>query len=391
VIPATILIPARDSARTIQRAVVSAVAQDAARVLLIDDWSSDQTADMARRACPTLDVIRPVEHRTLGFARQTGLDAVTTPFAIWLDADDELLPGRTSRLVEAMTRAGTDFAADAVELVDGRAGGVLGTLSIPSFLRRDNTMGRLFERNYLPAPGSVAMRTETAQRVGYDVTLHGAEDVDFLLRGVAAGSRWSLLAEVGYRQWAYASSVSRGLDRQHDMTRRALLKHGYADVETCLRRGGWSALVTEWALISMAIFRDEYDAALDRIGTVRANSPDHEVVVEPDGPCPLPEGWRLAFHEGTLRLLAERVCEAVPLLERAEALTSQPDSSNNLGVAYARSGRWESASTCFRRALDLEPGYLDARVNLERPDTLRVTTHPLRRFAVRRDYPFTPR
>src|SRR5678809_1020905 len=90
---ATILIAARNAATTIGRAVRSACAQGDYSILLIDDHSTDATAEVARREAPALHVVCPPHHGMLGFTRQFGLEQVRTPYALWLDADDELLPG----------------------------------------------------------------------------------------------------------------------------------------------------------------------------------------------------------------------------------------------------------------------------------------------------------
>ena len=384
---ATVVIVARNAETTIARAVRSAQAQEAAEIVLADDWSSDGTVDLALAADSRIRVIRPVEHRTVGFARQVGLEAVRTPFGIWLDADDELLPGRVERLVTALGRQQADAATDAVELVDGRSGLRRAVLAIPAFLHRDPRLTRLFERNYLPAPGPIGFRTESALQIGYDPALQGSEDMDFLLRSVAARVRWCLVDEIGYRQHAYSGSLSRDLTNQRQMYRRCLLKHRYAGVRTLMDEAGWPPIVTAWALVSMAVFRDEYDQALAFVSEAESFGTDVSIVAEPGGPCPLPEGWRTAFFRGTLAVLTGHSSEAVQSLERAEAWCQTAEGANNLGVALWRVGEKDRARICLASAADRRPGYADARVNLDLTEPDRITTHPLRRDASRTDYP----
>ncbi len=381
----TIVIAARNAAATIARAVHSAQAQPAAEIVLVDDWSSDDTAETALAVEPRIRVVRPVEHRTLGFARQAGLEAVRSPFGLWLDADDELLPGRMTRLVSAIEQQEADAATDAVELVDSTGHAAPVVLNIPSFLRRDPRLTRLFERNYLPAPGPIGFRTGSALRIGYDPALHGSEDMDFLLRSIAAGARWCLVDEVGYRQHAHAGSLSRNLPNQREMYRRCLIKHAYETVRTLMTGAGWPAAVTAWSLASMAIFRKEYDRALALVFEA-ARGTDETAIAEPAGPCPLPEGWRKAFFTGTLALLMDRARDAVPLFERAEAIAPTAEGANNLGIALARVGEPARARSWFALAAIREPAYADASTNLDATTPDRITTHPLRRHAFRYDY-----
>jgi len=104
---ATVVIAARNAAPTIARAIASALQPEVAEILVVDDFSSDNTATIARCAGDArLRIISPSRHQSLGLVRQTALDQLRTPYAVNLDADDELLPGRVARLVAAMEKTG---------------------------------------------------------------------------------------------------------------------------------------------------------------------------------------------------------------------------------------------------------------------------------------------
>ena len=384
---ATILMTARNARRTIQRATQSALEQGDYPFVLVDDFSSDDTVSACRAiAGDRLRVVRPPRHETLGLARQTGLSAVDTRFAVWVDADDEMLPGRVTRLVNAMRTDCSQIAADAVELMDGATGVRSGQLPMPPFLSGHHPAARLFERNYLPGTGCIGLETESALRVGYDPALHGPEDIDFILRSIVAGFRISFLDEVGYRLYAYPDSVSRQRDHQRRHYRAALLKHPYESVRTIYRRAGQSARITVWGLVSVAVFREDWAAALSYLDEAAAAIADPLEVLESSGPCPRPEGWRLLFHRGTVLLLSDRVEAAARTLEDAECVHASPEGANNLGVAMARLGNTQRAAELFSRSLRVMPGFLDARLNIEGNVVGQVTTHPLRAIPNRSDY-----
>ena len=384
---ATIVIAARNAAATIRRAVESAVAEDGCSIVLVDDFSTDDTVAVAEDiGGERLRVVRPVRHQSLGLTRQTGLDAVKTRFGVWLDADDELLPGRVERLVSAMESDTAELATDTIELVDGASSRFLKLLTIPMFLREHHPLARLFERNYLQGPGCLGFRTEFAQGIGYDPAFHGGEDMDFLLRSVAEGARVCLLDEPGYRIHAYSTSVSRQRERQLDMYRLCLLKHGYDAVRELFVDAGYSEWVSMWGLLSMALFRRDFDAALELLKTAESLVVDRHEVLEPSGPCPMTEGWRVAFFRGTTMLLFEPSGDAELWLERAEALQPTPEGANNLGVAKAKNGKQSEAQELFRVSLSRFPEYSDARANREATAPSRITTHPLRKEPSRGDY-----
>ena len=93
----TIIIPCYKAAATLRRAVDSTLCGAPAdtRLLLVDDGSPDSTGtlcDELASADPRITAL----HRAnggAGAARSTGLDAATGDWVLFLDADDELLPG----------------------------------------------------------------------------------------------------------------------------------------------------------------------------------------------------------------------------------------------------------------------------------------------------------
>lgn len=388
----TVAICARNATGFVARAVESAERAGADRVLLIDDYSEDGTAEAARGAGGgRLKVVRPRERRGLGNARQAGVEAVETEFLVWLDADDELLPGRLERLRGALGE-GADVAFDAAVLADGPSGRELAALAMPPFLRASGDAVRLFERNYLPGPAWPGVRTAFARRVGYDAALPTGEDLDFNLRAYRAGGRFAFLPEVGYRQHAYRQSLSRDRAMQLRAVAAALSKHGYEEVAACFAAEGLGSRVAGWALVSMALFRGDWAAARRFLDRACPPGSASDEILEPLGPLPLPEGWRRAFFEGVLELLDGSDPEAAGRwFGEAERARPTPEAANNLGVALWRAGRREEARRAFERALERAPAYADAQRNLRHaaggeaaPEA--VTTHPLRRQAARQDY-----
>jgi hypothetical protein len=387
----TILIAARNASATIARAVSSCVedlANQRARLILIDDHSTDDTVALARTAGGArLDVIDAPHPGGVAAARQAGLDAVDTEFAAWLDADDEWVPGRLRRL-GAMLANGYDVAVEAIDLHDGPTGARLRRLTAPGFLRGSGAAVRLFERNFLPGDTQVGFRvSEFRDAGGYDPAIAGPESFDLLLRAIRRGATFTFGDVAGYRMHAYPASLSRDVRRQETALAAVLAKHDYDDVRQLYRASGYSPGVAEWAIVSMALFRGDAASALECLERASPANGDPGDVLEPDGPWPFPEGWRRAFQRGTILLhLGGRDREAEDELRRAEAQLPTPEGANNLGVALARLGRAADAATEFAVAESRFPGYFDARENAASAAPARLTTHPLRREPSRHDY-----
>jgi len=384
----TIAVAARNAAATIARAIASCVPETHARLLLIDDHSTDDTVAIARSiAGHQLHVVSTPDPGGVSLARQTGLDVVETEFTAWLDADDEWVPGRADRL-SAMLSDGYDVATEAIDLCDGATGGRLKQLTVPAFLRRPGTAVRLFERNVLPGDTQVAFRTDAYRAAGgYDTAIIGPESFDLLLRALRQGARIAFGDDAGYRMYAYPGSVSRQVDRQSAAIAATLRKHEYADIERLYSEAGYDERVTAWGLVSMALFRNEPLPALRFLAAASPDGADPEEVLEPEGPWPMREGWRGAFTRGTLLLmLGGRDREAEDELRRAESLEQTPEGANNLGVALARRGDDAAAREQFALAATRFRGYYDARLNAGADAPGRITTHPLRRAPSRNDY-----
>ena len=98
-LPVTVIIPAYNRADTVAQAVASALAQHPAppaEVLVVDDGSADDTAEVAERAGAR--VVRHAVNQRLGAARNTGLSHATQPWIALLDSDDEWLPHHLASL-----------------------------------------------------------------------------------------------------------------------------------------------------------------------------------------------------------------------------------------------------------------------------------------------------
>jgi glycosyltransferase involved in cell wall biosynthesis len=99
----TVVIPCYNQARYLSDALASARAQEyrPIEVIVVDDGSTDDSGAVARRE--GAQVIHQA-NAGLGAARNAGLDAARGEFVIFLDADDELLPGAISSGVATLTR-----------------------------------------------------------------------------------------------------------------------------------------------------------------------------------------------------------------------------------------------------------------------------------------------
>ena len=110
----SIVVPIYNRASTIGRCVASVFAQDFAdyELILVDDGSSDDSAARIRVLSDRrLRTIFLEENRGSGPARNAGIEAACGDWIIFLDSDDELVPGALGIMAGLAARISADVAA----------------------------------------------------------------------------------------------------------------------------------------------------------------------------------------------------------------------------------------------------------------------------------------
>lgn len=121
----SIVVPARDEAQRIGRLLAAVVGDpQVSEVVVVDDESSDGTADVARGAGARVVAGKPLPGGWVGkpWALQQGLEAATSEWVVALDADVVPRPGFVGALVNAVDAGGWDVLTVAPRFVVGSFG-----------------------------------------------------------------------------------------------------------------------------------------------------------------------------------------------------------------------------------------------------------------------------
>jgi GT2 family glycosyltransferase len=201
----SIVIPCFNQARYLAAAIQSALTQPITEIecLVVDDGSTDHTALVARSAGATL---LTQGNAGVSSARNTGLDAARGELVVFLDADDELVPGAV-----ALMAAELEQAADAAAAVgrcqpidnEGRA--------LPAHYDPIDP-ARLYQewlpKNFVWTPGAAIFRRDALREIGgFPPRLGPGADYAVYLRLARTGHvRFVDVPVVRYRQ--HESSMS---------------------------------------------------------------------------------------------------------------------------------------------------------------------------------------
>ena len=164
----TIIIPAYNAARFLPEALASLCAQSEQgwQAVVVDDGSTDGTTDLASsHGDPRIKVITQ-GNRGVSAARNRGLAEVNTPYVMFLDADDYLLPDAVARLTGALAAYPSLAAAYGEGLVIDEDGQVIGG-GAASWNHRPSgdVLEPLLKRNFILC-GALCARAEKLQLAG---------------------------------------------------------------------------------------------------------------------------------------------------------------------------------------------------------------------------------
>ena len=237
----SVIIPAYNGSQFIERTLVSVCSQTYRNleILVINDGSTDDTADIAERlarADPRLRVITTA-NRGVAAARNHGVECAAGDYVAFVDADDLWHPTKIAKQMAALARHGDDESWGAVYTFHR-------VIDINDYFLRNGSryavggyiLARHLVMKFVGNGSSLLVRKKAFWAAGgYEPAyaaagIGGCEDLDFELR-IASGHRVEVVPEmlVGYR--SYEGNMSSNRSRMV-----AGLK---AVTENCIAANAW--------------------------------------------------------------------------------------------------------------------------------------------------------
>lgn len=258
----SVVMPAFNVGWCVGRAVESVLTQTLVEreLVVVDDGSTDDTADVLARYGDAIRVIRQA-NAGMSSARNAGIRAARGNLIAFLDADDWWHPDKLKRqaaLMREHPRVG--FCSTAARVVNSE-GRLLNVWQCPG--QSNDMLKTLFAENAAIAGGcsAVVVRRELFGRVGFfDESLRGFEDPDLWIR-LAAVAGYACVDEPLVEILRRERSVSRNLEHMRKAALASLRKNR-ALLPAGLRGAFWRSCLA-------GVYTD-YAKGAYRAGEVRA-------------------------------------------------------------------------------------------------------------------------
>ena len=232
--PVSVVIPAYNYARFLERAVTSAFAQrhQPIEVIVIDDGSTDATPDLCLQLQGRFSDLRCIRQPNAGLpaARNTGIRNASHPFIAFLDADDQWLPDMLSTLMAdlALQPIATPAVACNCFRVDPSGTSIGEKNTAPRGNRFFTAADILLKTRFMPS--CVIARRSALDSAGlFDTTLRSSEDRDMWIR-IARIAPIRYVDQLLVRICRHDSNMSRNAARMRAAMRRVRHKAFHARI-----------------------------------------------------------------------------------------------------------------------------------------------------------------
>ncbi len=219
----TVVVPTLNSAKTLAFTLLSLLSQEdcPVRVIVVDSGSSDATqAICAQYGVEVLYEPPGSMYRAIN----RGLERAETDWVSYLNSDDLVYGHSYRRLIDLGNRDGSDIVYGACDFVDAEGRFLHSYLpGRPSELRTQFLNSQLS----FGQPAAVFRGAVFADLGGFDAQYKFAADLDFFLRALLAGKRFSMLPGLSVAAFrVHSSQLSASVAQHVAETRLIQARHG---------------------------------------------------------------------------------------------------------------------------------------------------------------------
>ncbi|MEB3178365.1 MAG: glycosyltransferase family A protein [Nostocaceae cyanobacterium] len=215
----TIIMPAYNAAPYLAESIESVLAQTFQdfELLIIDDGSQDNTAEIARQYCEKDYRVKLFSQPNQGVSntRNKGIKMAKGEYIAFFDADDLWMPEKLAAHIEhfkSSSELGLSFARVEFMTFDGKPTGQFSNSRLKNIQPE-----YLYYENLVITPSNAVIRSRVFEEVeGFDKNLSGTEDADLFLRVKCQGWNVEGINRVLVRYRTSLAGVSSNLDRMEE-------------------------------------------------------------------------------------------------------------------------------------------------------------------------------
>ncbi|MFT4689636.1 MAG: glycosyltransferase [Verrucomicrobiia bacterium] len=193
----SVIVPARNAAHTIERALGS-VLEELTNIdcIVIDDGSTDATADRVLGMNDSRVRLITQVHAGVAAAANRAVQESVAPLIARMDADDVALPGRLTRQLQFLRQHDLDIVGGQVNIVDQDSNPVLSMARYQRWINSLTNHNQMAAYRFVETPivNPTALVRHEVFELGYRDGPF-PEDYDLWLRAFAAGFRFGILPE----------------------------------------------------------------------------------------------------------------------------------------------------------------------------------------------------
>ena len=220
----SVIIPAYNSASRIKFSLESVIAQnyEDIEIILVDDASHDDTADIAREILSTsgrkFTVITHPENLGVSCARNTGLASSHGEYVSFIDGDDVISRNFLSRLHDAITEHNAQISFCGLKFTDGDISVSESDGASCKFTGEELIFSRtispvccLYDRNFL-----------TSNNISFFPGCSSGEDVEFQIKALCCAERVAFVNECMY---FYVQHDNMGSVRDNNTREKKIMRY----------------------------------------------------------------------------------------------------------------------------------------------------------------------
>ncbi|MDN4066451.1 glycosyltransferase [Paenibacillus vini] len=328
-------------------------------IIIVDDCSTDSTINIVNEyirghECLNIRIMRNLENRGVSYSRNKGIEASTSDWIMFIDADDIAEPALVAtmlhRYAEHTSSRTEDFLLIHSAYRQMNEEGIV-SKQVTRFMQvePEEILGYELVRNHVYLSGTIVKRDALIDCGGFDPLIRYCEDWDLWIKLAHFGG-FIYVDDPLVRIRRHSNNVSRSIKDILQSEKKVISKYSLEFIEKAIKKRHLPYERNTMDFVNM-LYRFDYwnqgfQIILEFMKLNQSYSPSY-------------------FFKGLYYIHNNQIKEAAACFKEAIHLNPEDAASlNNLGICLGLIGRQSDAMGCFQRASFLAEGYMDCSYNI---------------------------